>query len=77
MLQQAEAGKRKRGPGGAHVTELVTLCQVPFLLTPKAKAQVLLVEAALHKQEQMRASGLAVRVQGFLRVLTMCVGGWG
>ncbi|KAH9314061.1 hypothetical protein KI387_022688, partial [Taxus chinensis] len=36
--------------------QLVSLCQVPFLLSPKAKSQILQVEADIHKQRSIQRS---------------------
>lgn len=63
---QQRAGKRKPGPKAAGLTELVSLCQVPFVLTPKAKARVLQTEATLQKQEQMRAGSMQARPHALL-----------
>ena len=50
--------RKKQGKG--QLTELVSLCQVPFVLTPKAKAEVLHCEARLQQQNHMRSSGIQV-----------------
>ena len=59
---QQEASRRTQA-GKPHLTELVSLCQVPFLLTPKAKAHVLQIEAWMQKQSSVNASSLRVRLQ--------------
>ena len=52
--------EQARRAGAPHSTELLSICQVPFLLTPKAKVQVLQTEAALQKQHQMQHSSIQV-----------------
>ena len=57
---QQENGKKKGGAGKGYLTELVSLCQTPFILTPQAKNAILQGEAALFKQENMRAGSMQV-----------------
>ncbi len=51
-----EGAKRQRGP-----TELVSLCDVPFVLTPEAKGNIFKIEAALQMHHQMHSFGVNVR----------------
>ena len=51
-----EGAKRQRG-----LTELVSLCGVPFVLSPEAKGRIFKVEAALQIHHQMHSFSVNVR----------------
>eukprot|EP00887_Chlorella_sp_A99_P000742 scaffold5.g742.t1 len=42
----------------AHTQALASLCQVPFLLTPEAKARILAGEASMQKQQQLNQAAM-------------------
>ncbi len=46
--------------GGPGQRELVTLCQLPFVLSPEAKARIMQGEALLTKQHQVQTSAIQV-----------------
>ncbi|DBA87172.1 TPA: hypothetical protein ACH3X2_005178 [Trebouxia sp. C0005] len=50
--------------GGPGQRELVTLCQLPFVLSPEAKARIMQGEALLTKQHQVQASAIQALFQG-------------
>lgn len=69
---QHESSRRKKA-GKSRLTELVSLCQVPFILTPQAKCAILQAEATMHKQNEIQNSGLQVcrrACEGVCRKLT-------
>ena len=52
-----EAAKRQRGP-----TELTSLCELPFVLTPEAKGRIFRIEAAMEMNLQVRSWSINVRL---------------
>ncbi len=61
MRQEHRNEKSSPGRGGgAGQRELVTLCQLPFVLSPEAKARIMQGEALLTKQHQVQASAIQV-----------------
>ena len=72
-----EGAKRQRGS-----TELVSLCDVPFVLTPEAKGNIFKIEAALQMHHQMHSFGVNVRplpkflIILYLLLFTPCMHGY-
>ncbi|KAK9794902.1 hypothetical protein WJX73_001812 [Symbiochloris irregularis] len=62
-VKHKEEGKRKQA-GSGNLTELVSLCQTPFILTPQAKNTILQVEAALSKEHSMRSGAAQALMHG-------------
>ncbi len=61
MRQEHRNEKSSPGRGaGPSQRELVTLCQLPFVLSPEAKARIMQGEALLTKQHQVQASAIQV-----------------
>lgn len=54
---QQEGAKRHRG-----ATELVSLCDVPFVLTPEAKAAIFKIEAMVEMNIQVQSWSINVRL---------------
>ena len=52
--------QHKSNKAGARQRELVSLCQLPFVLTPEAKARIMQGEALLQKQHQAQALSIQV-----------------
>ena len=55
--------QHKGSKGHPRQRELVSLCQLPFVLTPEAKAKIMQGEALLQKQHQMQALTIQVSFQ--------------
>ena len=53
-------GALKGSGGGARGKELVSLCQLPLVLDPEAKARIMQGEALLQKQHEVQASAINV-----------------
>ncbi|KAL3150237.1 hypothetical protein ABBQ32_000095 [Trebouxia sp. C0010 RCD-2024] len=56
--------QHKGSKGQPRQRELVSLCQLPFVLTPEAKAKIMQGEALLQKQHQMQALTIQALFQG-------------
>lgn len=62
LLQDQRKEERLRaGPGARGFRELVTLCQLPFVLNAEAKARIMQGEALLIKQHHVQSSAIQVR----------------
>ena len=59
----------QQGEGGPRQSQLVSLCQLPFVLSPEAKARIMQGEALLQKQHQVQASAIQVTLTTTLIML--------
>ena len=71
MWQEQRKGQGPQGgEGGRGLRELLTLCQLPFVLNAEAKARIMQGEALLIKQHQVQSS--AIQVHKHPAFLTFC-----
>lgn len=53
--------KRRKQQGASDGTELVSVCQTAFCLTPQAKSKILQIEAFMQKQAHFQSGSMQVR----------------
>ena len=68
VIDTQDGAKRHRG-----ATELVSLCDVPFVLTPEAKAAIFKIEAMVEMNIQVQSWSINVRLPAPRSALLSCV----